>query len=185
MTEVCNNTIGSYIITCKEGLERKATTQKCEDIDECSQDAGYVETVQKIKEMIAGKKPLPKEWQNYFVKPANETSAYGLCYNKAMHYPAGAWRWTNSKTKDAPLPWCENTAWDQKARYFEKWRGFECTCPPGDTRSINANQELFWKNSPAIARQKNEDSFHCKGNLFYVSIVYSDRRSSLHLSVRM
>lgn len=69
------------------------------------------------------------------VKPKNASSAYAICYNKAV--TSGAYYWFTSSSD--PLPFCKNTIYNPAGAFggderVKSWKGFECDCQPGNSR---------------------------------------------------
>lgn len=74
------------------------------------------------------------DWKGWMVKPKNESSAYALCYKKAVD--ERFWWFTSSSSA---LPFCRNTGYSTAGAFggrkeVEVWKGFECTCQPGRKR---------------------------------------------------
>ncbi|VDM40380.1 unnamed protein product [Toxocara canis] len=130
--EDCVNTVGSFTVECKPGF-RRDITGKCVDLNECAEDPAYVETIKRYEEMWNARLPIT-DWKKIFIEPKNKSSAYGICYERAM---SSSWWWFTSSS--SPLPFCRNTVYDARGAFggnvkVKEWKGFECDCPPHQRR---------------------------------------------------
>ncbi|VDK53496.1 unnamed protein product [Anisakis simplex] len=133
--EECVNIIGSYEVRCKPGYQRDASG-RCVDIDECALDPAYGETLQRYEMMKGELRERKADWRAVLVKPKNSSSAYGICFERAMS--ANSWWWFTSSS--SALPFCRNTIYDARGAFggnvkVQQWKGFECDCAPGQIRT--------------------------------------------------
>ena len=108
-TQKCVNEVPGFKCVCLEGfapVEEATETPRCEDVNECRQDPGFVEA-EAYWEAWTTK---PKERETTYPRPPKPTkadSAYRNCYNK---------EYSSRKT------YCENTL-----------GSYKCVCEPHET----------------------------------------------------